>query len=154
MTIKKRYFVLIVSLFLLLGFSYYYFFRTQVVGLLWINIENINEPISFVFLSYLNWFPTFIHPFLFSLLSWWAMGFKYPKSSIGFWLVINLIFEMGQSIQVDKYDFLPTILQKYFINGTFDWWDMFSIILGAVSAYIFIIKFKRKEKNVLEKNNF
>jgi len=39
--------------------------------------------------TYFLWFPTFIHPFIFSLLSWWDIGINYPKASVSFWLKLN-----------------------------------------------------------------
>lgn len=127
---------------LILGFLYYYFLRSSIVGFSYLGIEQIGI-LNLKFNSYFLWFPTFIHPFIFSLLSWWAMGLNYPKTSIFFWTIINLIAEVGQGMEKSFFDNFPSILKNYFQSGTFDWWDMLSIVLGAFCAYIFILKFKK-----------
>ena len=134
--------IVIVILSLTLGFLYYYLLRSNIIGFSWLGVEKI-VTLKFEWADYFLWFPTFIHTFLFSLLSWWAMGFNYPKASISFWTTINLIAEIGQAIDKSFFDSFPTILKHYFQYGTFDWWDIFSIVLGAVFAYVFILKFKK-----------
>ena len=71
------------------------------------------------------------------------MGFNYPKASIFFWTTINLIAEMGQGVDKSFFNSFPTILKNYFQYGTFDWWDILSIVLGALFAYVVILKFKK-----------
>jgi len=138
----KNYLILTIILSLILGFLYYYFLRSNIIGFSYLGIEKIGTlhlELNYYFL----WFPTFIHPFIFSLLSWWATGFTYAKTSILFWLIINLLAEVGQGIEKSFFDNFPTILKNYFQYGTFDWFDIGSIFLGSVFAYVFILKFKK-----------
>ena len=140
----KRYKILILTIFLSLGlgFLYYYFLRNIVIGLSCIGVHEV-ATFDVEIAKYFLWFPTFIHPFLFSLLTWWAMGFTYPKTSILFWLSLNMLAELGQSIELDFYHDSPPLIRHYFSSGVFDWFDMISIIFGAVSAYLFILKFEK-----------
>ena len=139
---KYNYFIFILILSLLLGFGYYYFLRSSIIGFSWIGIEK-TVTLDLAWTSYFLWFPTFIHPFIFSLLSWWAIGFSYPKTMVLFWLSINLIAETGQGIEKSFFDNFPSILKNYFQYGTFDCWDMLSIALSAFFAYVFILKLKK-----------
>jgi len=72
------------------------------------------------------------------------MDFNYPKTSVLFWMIINLVAEIGQGVENSFFDGFPSILKHYFQYGVFDWFDMISIIFGAVFAYGFILKFKRE----------
>jgi len=56
---------------------------------------------------------------------------------------VNLLAELGQGMESSFFDNFPTILKHYFQYGTFDWWDMLSIVLGAFFAYVFILKLKK-----------
>ena len=71
------------------------------------------------------------------------MGFNYPKTSVLFWSILNLVAEIGQGIENSFFEGFPSILKNYFQYGVFDWWDMLSIVLGAIFAYVFILKFKK-----------
>ena len=129
---------------LLFGFFYYYFFRDTVLGFYWVGIEK-NFISDIWFSQYFLWFPTFIHPFLFSLLSWWGIGYKYPKTLLLFWCTANVLFEIGQGVNPTLYEEFPKILINYFYYGVFDWFDVLSIFLGTLVAYI-TIRFLSKEE--------
>ena len=136
--------IFITLILLLSGFLYYYLLRkSNIVAFSWLGIEK-REALNFRWNSYFLWFPTFIHTFLFSILSWWAMGFKYPKLSIVFWTTINLVAEFGQSIEKSFFENFPPILKNYFQRGIFDWWDIISILGGAFFAYIVILKLEKE----------
>jgi len=139
---KRNYLITIISISLVLGFLYYYFLRDLIIGFSWMGIEKVGM-INTSWSTYFLWFPTFIHPFIFSLLSWWATGFTYPKASVSFWLIVNLLAELGQGMENSFFNNFPTILKHYFQYGTFDYWDMLSIVLGAFFAYIVILKLKK-----------
>ena len=114
------------------------------MGLEWIGIEN-SLILDNTFQAYILWFPTFIHTFLFSILSWWAMNFTFPKTSIFIWFTINIIAEISQSLNSDILKFLPHTLQNYCALGSFDWWDIGSIFLGSILALL-LIRFLNKLK--------
>jgi len=65
----RKYLTLTITLSVIVGFLYYYFLRHPVVGLSWLGIEKV-ETLNTSWSTYFLWFPTFIHPFIFSLLSW------------------------------------------------------------------------------------
>ena len=138
----KNYFILTITFLSVLGFLYYYFFRNDVIGFSWLGVHKVAQY-DFYLTTYFLWLPTFIHPFLLSLLTWWAMGFSYPKTSVLFWMIINLIAEIGQGIEKSFFDKFHPILKNYFQNGVFDWVDILSIIFGAIFAYAFILKLKK-----------
>jgi hypothetical protein len=65
------------------------------------------------------------------------------------WLLIDSAFEFGQkylkhSIKnlPDWFDGIPILeaVKSYFIFGVFDYFDLISIVLGTVAAYIVLIK--------------
>ena len=92
--------------------------------------------------------PEFIHPLSFALIT---MAL-FPKKSRGiraiiclFWLLVNLLFEIGQAFGQQISQFLPTILPHtkvsdlviiYFLRGTYDRLDVLAICLGTASAFI------------------
>jgi len=95
--------------------------------------------------------PTFTHTFAFSALTATLMGERQKATAVAClsWLVIECAFEFGQSAIVSsrlaslistRFASLPVLSQTrdYFIYGTFDSWDLLSIGIGAISAYVFI----------------
>jgi len=88
--------------------------------------------------------PAFIHVFSFSLITAGLLGSR-KRGCIAIcssWLALDLAFEFGQ-----KFDSLATTLipdfseipfleasKAYFISGTFDYYDLAAIVLGAIAA--------------------
>ena len=96
-------------------------------------------------------FPTFAHVFAFSLLTAVLLGSSRRaayRACMG-WFTVDTAFELGQhaAIATTLADLIPTSLadtpilihtRNYFVSGTFDPHDLFSIAVGALSAYLVI----------------
>jgi hypothetical protein len=92
--------------------------------------------------------PEFIHPFSFALIT---MAL-FPRKTRGiraiiclFWLLVNLLFEIGQAFGQQISQFVPGIpahsrlselLANYFLRGIYDPLDLVAICLGTASAFI------------------
>jgi hypothetical protein len=71
------------------------------------------------------------------------MEFQYPKASVLFWMIINLVVEIGQGVDESYFNALPSFIKHYFQHGVFDWYDILSILIGAFLAYGLISKLKQ-----------
>jgi hypothetical protein len=91
--------------------------------------------------------PAFIHVFAFTLLTTGLLGCQTWKALwvCLFWLFVNVLFELGQIIEmhtVGKYSgafdsiFGSGVLSNFFRSGTFDALDFIAMLLGAVAAII------------------
>ena len=91
--------------------------------------------------------PEFVHPFSFALITM-AMLPQASKKARGmiclFWLVVDLLFEMGQCFGHQIARLMPKILPdgrvldlltNFFANGIYDHVDMLAICLGITAAY-------------------
>jgi hypothetical protein len=150
-----------------LGVLFYYFFRTSEHTYL-IQFFELTPPLKetpslFQKLGYS--LPTFVHVFAFSLITAGLIASckrGYAMACL-FWLGINVLFELGQKLDSWVIQFIPdwfsdiSFLENtkiYFLKGRFDYLDLFSITLGALVAYIFLIKTAHKEeKNEKQTNN-
>ena len=91
--------------------------------------------------------PDFIHPFSFALLTMalFPAGARKVRGIIClFWLVIDIIFEIGQFFDQQIAEFMAklfshnsaaNILANYFTKGTYDHLDILAICLGITAAY-------------------
>lgn len=132
------------SLLLLSAAVYYYLFR-QGVGLY--ALFGIDSHHSMPLLSDIaGAFPSFVHTFVFGLLLWLAVGRVHENLCVGFWLVVNVIFECGQYlISVDS-DVTQNVVYRYLQLGTFSWFDIAALVLGALCAVV-AIKWIRGERS-------
>jgi hypothetical protein len=102
-------------------------------------------------IPFINNLPSFFHVFAFSLLTVSVLGtFRYAFLTCSVWMLLNLLFEVGQHSSVvnalsAKAIWLPSILNNYFRFGTFDMWDMVFCVVGAVGAYGLTWLFWRKD---------
>ncbi len=102
--------------------------------------------------------PSFAHTFAFTLLTsavLWPWRVLAP--SICFvWFTIECLLEVGQLDVLARHitGFVPSwfdgvpileVTSSYFINGTFDPLDIFSIALGSLSAYTLARVIRKKE---------
>ena len=115
------------------GILYYSFLREPIVVFSWIGESNFYIPSEMT--KYFDFLPTFVHVFSFSLLTWWALDREYEKTSIFIWVVINLVFEIGQALPHEYLVYFPDIIKSYCVNGTFDYGDMISIFVAGFLAY-------------------
>ena len=131
--------LLLVILPLGIGILYYYFLREPIVVFSWLGSTNFYIPSSIT--QYLDFLPTFVHVFSFSLLTWWALDKSYEKTSVLIWVIINLVFEIGQALPHKYLIYFPDIIKSYCINGTFAYDDMISIFVAGGLAYWVMKKF-------------
>ena len=144
--------VLLGSISISLGIIIYITFRPtwqttwipEIISLDWRNFQ--------LFTQIGNSLPSFLHVFGFSLLTAGIIVQKKWTYMIicCTWLFLNLLFEFLQanaintwvnliSINHDKYLLLHW-LKNYSLNGVFDPKDIFALIIGAILAYIVLIK--------------
>lgn len=116
------------------------------------------EPSLFGFIGY--YMPTFLHVFSFCLISIGILGSE-QGLELGiclFWLLIDGAFEIAQHQYIaheivhhipDWFKVIPILenTKNYFIHGQFDPADLIAILLGTVTAYIFIYITHRKKQN-------
>jgi hypothetical protein len=138
---------------LLFGMLFYYFSRsaehTYFLKILSVNPQT-HKFLSPVFVTLANSLPTFIHVFAFSLMM--AAFVASQKGGYAIvclaWFIIDVFFELGQGFGdiiipiipgwFSNYLFLENA-GDYFLHGRFDYLDLLSIALGALSAYMLLI---------------
>jgi hypothetical protein len=146
---------------LFLGVLFYYFFRgaehTYFLKFLGTN-QYYKEIGSGLFFRIGNSFPTFIHVFAFSLMTA-SLVASHKRGYVAvclFWFTVNVIFELGQKFNSWVVQSIPDwfseifildTTKNYFLHGHFDYLDLLSIALGALAAYIFLLKTKKGEQD-------
>ncbi|PWQ93409.1 hypothetical protein [Leucothrix arctica] len=137
---KNSTLLLLITVPLLLTALFYLWFREGTVVYQALGLSS--QQLHFFDNNFINSLPSFAHVYSLSLLSWWANGKKYGLFSIILWVIINIIFELGQLINHDQASYFPPLLADYFANGHFSVFDVIAILFGALAAYITINKFK------------
>ena len=90
--------------------------------------------------------PAFIHVLSFSLItgSFFRSGNGRYLVICVFWLLVNTCFELGQKykplavkLTPDFFEHIPFLenTRNYFMNGTFDVYDLVAFFLGALTGY-------------------
>ena len=102
-----------------------------------------NQQLHFFNNNVMNALPSFAHIYSLSLLSWWANDKKYGLFSALLWVIINVVFELGQLLNHDQASYFPPLLADYFANGHFSVFDIIATLLGGLAAYLTIIKLKK-----------
>jgi hypothetical protein len=98
--------------------------------------------------------PSFLHVFAFSLLLGGLLACRKTGYLIicSAWLFTNVLFELGQRHSISVSQLMPEwfegvfILENmrgYFLNGTFDFFDLLASSAGAVAAYFILIMTKQ-----------
>jgi hypothetical protein len=148
--VEKRQFILLLGILGLAIGSFIYLVDRHPDGVYF--IYNTSKELSLFhrlpnfFGSLGYWLPAFIHPFSFSLLTASISTPSKKKYTVIclFWCGVNIIFEMGQKFKLVAVAFIPDWFagipylencKSYFINGTFDYLDIASVILGAIAAF-------------------
>lgn len=90
----------------------------------------------------INALPSFAHVYSLSLISWWVNGQKNGLFSILLWVIINVVFELGQRLNHDQVSHFPTLIADYFSSGHFSGFDIAAIFAGGLAAYLTISKIK------------
>ena len=104
--------------------------------------------------------PTFAHVFAFSLLTAGLLGGgkKTCFTICLSWFLVDAAFEFGQHAELASWlaKGIPPWFEKvlildktdsYFLYGTFDPWDVLSIVLGALAAYLVIQRTQSRRAN-------
>jgi hypothetical protein len=102
--------------------------------------------------------PSFLHVLAFSLLvgGILACGKRGYLIICCAWLFTNVLFELGQRYPISACEVIPKwfeeicILQSvrnYFLNGTFDFFDLLASSVGAAAAYWILVR-TRQERRV------
>ena len=121
-----------------------YFISTSPIN---ISLSNV---IPSVFGSIGNNLPAFIHVFSFilitaALISWQKKGYLIICLS---WFLIDCAFELGQKFDAWSSRIIPCWFagipflensKSYFLQGTFDLFDMAAIALGSIAAYFVLL---------------
>ena len=121
---------------------------------------SLSHQIPAVFGSVGHSLPTFAHVFAFCLLTALLLGNakRHAAAVCLAWFGLDSAFELGQTEQAADwlqsfipqwFDYLPILDQtsSYFVNGTFDVFDLVSIALGAVTAYLMIRRMPLEENS-------
>lgn len=109
---------------------------------------SLYNKIPSVFGIFGNNLPALSHVFAFSLLT---SGFVRARKTTYliiclFWVFINSLCELGQKFNSFANNILPQgNLQSFFLNGTFDYLDIYAFIAGGTLAYTFLIFTGNKE---------
>jgi len=117
------------------GLLFYALLRPPTIVANWLKIRDLHINTSW--LTYVNWFPSFSHVFSFTLLTWIVLNRTKKNFSLFLWVTLNLLYEWGQLSS----KLLPPLLQKYFITGTFDIYDVLAIFCGGLMALVVMRRF-------------
>ena len=126
---------------LLLGVSYYLYFRPRDSAAFLFLLPNLSLDQNQIFFTrWFGWFPTYIHTLVFTLLSYLVLGRRYLLFSCLLWGGVNALFELGQMLPTDVTLLLPDIfnLRSYLANGTFDPLDLIACFAGAWVVWILL----------------
>lgn len=150
-TNKRGQFVALVCILLVLSVgAYYYFYRQGIAIYVWLGVDDhFTNPFLNNILA--SW-PSFTHVFVFSLWSWWAFDQRYARICIIFWLFINLFFEILQGCSGWLINKLPKNIYNYIHYGTFSWYDVLALFVGALIAFV-VIGWIQGENRFSEKSN-
>lgn len=137
---------------LLLGIPVYLLTRPAESVLFLQYLPDIHFRIPFDAGGILYALPSFLHIYAFILLtaSVVASSTHHLRLICLFWLVIELLFEIGQlhALALIITDHLPVSLSgsvwfeaipNYFLQGTFDPLDIAGLLLGAMAAYVTVV---------------
>ncbi len=89
--------------------------------------------------------PSFIHVFSFCLLTAGILAVRTKQYLYicGYWVVINIVFELLQINSIQNPGSLR-LINIYSFNGVYDIKDIYAICLGGISSITFLILTKRK----------
>jgi len=135
---KKPLILSLIIIPLLLTALFYYFFRHGTVLYQALGIDSKQQ--YFYQSEIINSLPSLAHVYSFSLATWLASGRKNGLFSSFLWVIINVAFEFGQMLPSNQLSGFPDILNNYFSNGSFSWFDIAAIFLGGLAAYLTTIK--------------
>ena len=130
--------------FLILGFLYYWLFREPTIVSKFLGIKHF--PIETITWR-MDWFPSLVHQFTFSIFTWLVLEKKYILFSLSFWFSINIFFELGQSLSKEYTQYFPKLIEDFCIYGTYSHEDIFAIMMATLVAYLVMKNSKKKEES-------
>jgi len=125
----------------LLGIFYYWSVRDSTIVSEYLGINHYTKELT---LFRIDWFPNFVHQFSFTIFTWLALERTLLLFSLLFWLVLNILFELGQALPNGYTDYFPNFLANYFKNGTYSHGDMLALVVASFLAYVVMIKYQKK----------
>jgi hypothetical protein len=145
--------------FLVLGVLFYYYSRSAEHPY-FLNFFEVNPQLKFtlpsLFVSVGHSLPTFIHALAFSLMT----ASFIAKCKKGYvivclsWFAVDALFEISQGLDNIMIQFVPDWFsgflflentRNYFLHGRFDYFDLLSIALGSLTAYILLMLTNKEE---------
>jgi len=149
--------VFIAVLSLVVGFFVYATDRIPETVYLLPDVLSLNSGGSLIFGKFGANLPTLIHVYAFTLMSYICLSSHRDAviTTCSFWFIIDSLLELCQQeviasgIEAIVPDWFDSILvlenvAPYFVKGTFDPADIFSIAVGSISAYFTINIFKEE----------
>jgi hypothetical protein len=114
-------------------------FREQTIVAKMIGVETLN--IFSPYKIYFNWFPSFVHTFVFIYITWLVFDKQYGNLSILIWSIINIVCELMQGTNpiIDTY-WLPNFIQHIYYTSTLSLEDIFAIIVASYLMKFIISK--------------
>jgi hypothetical protein len=141
---------------LLVGMGVYLFTRSPET-VYFLSNTSIHDKMPYPALGIAGqWIPTFVHVYAFSLLS--VAVFARSRSGVivicGMWLLVDSLLELAQIDTVAGwiaghvpawFAVFPILdnMADYFLSGTFDLFDLVSILAGAFAAYMTVVMITR-----------
>ena len=138
---KDKQLIFVTTSMFLIGVAYYWLFRNHILAsdLLGIKLLSLKVPFK------IDWLPSFIHQYVFIILTWYALNKKHKWLAIFIWLIINISFEILQALPLKYIYFLPKVLIDYSQYGTYSKLDMLAIFVATIFAYLTINHHDKKE---------
>ncbi|MEA1972592.1 MAG: hypothetical protein U9N34_04770 [Candidatus Cloacimonadota bacterium] len=158
-TNKVQVFVGLIMLFL--GFAIYAICSPGRICFIpvWFSCIQVYDGNPNVFTTMTNYFPDFIHPLAFILITAGLIssGSRINQFFICLgWFFIEIVFEFGQYFKESYVLIIPSYFSKipilentkiFFKDGTFDRMDIFSFLGGTITAFcVLLITSKRRKK--------
>lgn len=129
--------ILLLSLLFGFGLLYYYLFREPTIVAQYLGVHTLN--IFSPYKIYFNWFPSFVHTFVFIYLTWIVLDKQYENIAILLWSSINIIFELMQGkAPIITTTWLPSSVQELCNQSTLSLDDIISIIIASLVCKVFI----------------
>ena len=153
---------------LILGVLFYYLFRSadQTYFLKFFSDSpNLKDFLSPGYILIGNSLPTFIHVVAFTVMTAGIIA-RQKRGYVSvclFWFAVDCLFEVGQGLDTKIVEIIPDWfshivflenIKSYFLQGSFDYLDIFSIALGSFVSYVFLITTIQKRREGNEKQTF
>jgi len=145
---------------LILGVLFYYLFRSAdqtYFFKFFSDSPNLKDSLSPGYILIGNSLPTFIHVIAFTVMTAGIIT-RQKRGYVNvclFWFAVDCLFEVGQGLDTKIVEIIPgwfsdiiflENIKSYFLQGSFDYLDIFSIALGSFVSYVFLITTMQKRR--------